>query len=429
MSRTADAPRRGRTIALPIVGLAIAGVLAASLILFAVTFRGPPPNGAGLPGPEAVARMLRTGDGARGPGPAVHVTVAPAPPRQGSNQRPDPAGAHRIAAALGASPADVVAWISDEPRPPFMAYADGYTVGWRSPAGWRIATAPPPPLFKAWHKVTLASMLAATLALAVPAWLVARAIARPLGQLAHAATQARAGAARPAFPTGGPAEVRALTDAVAAMHDRLAQHASGRTAMLGAIAHDLGTPLTRIAFHTEALPEDKRARAEADIAEMREMLAAVLRFTREATDAAATARVDLGSLLETLVDDVAAAGGAAEVLPGERVVVRGDPRALRRLFANLIDNAVRYGGAARVGWQAAAGEARVTIADDGPGFGANAERLLEPFVRGDPSRNRATGGTGLGLAIARDIVEAHGGTIALLGSDTGGTVRVALPLA
>lgn len=427
MSRTVEGRTGGRTIALPIVGLAIVGVLAASLILFAVTFRGPPPN-AGPPGPAAVARLLRTGQ-TGGRGPQVQLTTLPTAPPQGSGQRADPAGAGRIAAMLGVPARDVVAWVSTDERPPALAYEDGYTVGWRTAAGWRTATAPPPPLFKHWHWVTLASMLAATLALALPAWLVARAIARPLGQLADAATQARAGAARPAFPTGGPAEVRALTDAVASMHDRLAQHAAGRTAMLGAIAHDLGTPLTRIAFHAETLPEDKRARAEADIAEMREMLAAVLRFTREATDAAATARVDLGSLLETLVDDIAAAGGAAQVSPGERIVVRGDPRALRRLFTNLIDNAVRYGAAARVGWEAAAGEARVTIADDGPGFGVNAERLLEPFVRGDPSRNRATGGTGLGLAIARDIVEAHGGTIALLESDAGGTVRVALPLA
>lgn len=430
MSRAAEAGERpgGHTIAIPIVGLAIAGVLAASLILFAVTFRGPPPREM-LRGPQAVARLLKTGLPIDGPGPPVRLISTRQAPRAAANQRPDPAGARRIAAALGVPAGQVVAWISDEERPAFLAYADGYTVGWRTPAGWRIATAPPPPLFKHWHWVTIASMLLATVALAVPAWLVARAIARPLAQLARAAAEARAGAARPAFPSGGPAEVRALTEAVAAMHDRLSQHAAGRTAMLGAIAHDLGTPLSRIAFHIEALPDAKRERAAADIDEMREMLAAVLRFTRDATDAAATVRIDLGSLLETLVDDMLSAEAPVAVASGERAVVRGDPRALRRLFTNLTDNAVRYGGRAALSWMVRDGRVRVAVDDEGPGFGADPERLFDAFVRGDPSRNRATGGTGLGLAIARDIAEAHGGTIALATTPGGGRALVTLPLA
>ncbi|WP_414464654.1 sensor histidine kinase [Hyphomicrobium sp. DY-1] len=109
----------------------------------------------------------------------------------------------------------------------------------------------------------------------------------------------------------------------------------------------------------------------------------------------------------------------------------GDEVALRRLFTNLIDNALRYGAKApKVTAGAIGGRVRVLIDDDGPGIPV-AERALvfEPFYRREPSRSRETGGSGLGLAIAKQIVELHNGSITLGDSPRGGLrVIVELPM-
>jgi len=93
-----------------------------------------------------------------------------------------------------------------------------------------------------------------------------------------------------------------LSGAIARMHDRLSRHAEGRTTMLAAIAHDLGTPLSRLAFWAEQLPDE--ARANADLDEMRAMLGSVLRFARDESKPATDMRIDLGSLLDSLTEDM-----------------------------------------------------------------------------------------------------------------------------
>lgn len=100
------------------------------------------------------------------------------------------------------------------------------------------------------------------------------------------------------------------------------------------------------------------------------------------------------------------------------------------MFGNLIDNAVRYGDSAVVSWTIADREVAVMVDDTGPGLGdADPEQLFEPFIRGDPSRNRSTGGTGLGLAVVRTIAERHGGEARLAPRQNGGVrVTVTLPL-
>ena len=135
-------------------------------------------------------------------------------------------------------------------------------------------------------------------------------------------------------------------------------------------------------------------------------------------------------LLDSLVEDMTGAGVPAMLEPGERTIVRGDPGALRRLFGNLVENAVRYGDRAELSWRADGRVVEILIEDAGPGFDPNSsDRLFEPFVRGEPSRNRDTGGTGLGLAIVRSIAEAHGGTVTLGNRPGGGRVTVRLPVA
>jgi signal transduction histidine kinase len=110
--------------------------------------------------------------------------------------------------------------------------------------------------------------------------------------------------------------------------------------------------------------------------------------------------------------------------------VRGDAIALRRLFTNLVENALRYGTSAAVTLESGGAEVVVTVDDDGPGIPPeDFERVFEPFVRLEGSRSAETGGLGLGLAIARSIVRGHGGEISLANRTEGGLrVQVRLPL-
>lgn len=421
--------KRAPSIVVPIFVLAIASVLAAALVLFSVTFKGPPPR----PAPLQLTKLATALEQATPPPgneqqlQIVTRTHAPGPRGPERLEPPEHPIVRELARLLRTKPDQLMVYTSEMQRSD-DAIRGRFTVGWRVPGGWRIAETAPLPFLTSWHMVTLLAMLGVLIVLGVAAWWIARRISLPIRRLAEAAKRARPGV-REAIPLGGPLEVRELAEAIGAMQARILQQAEGRTVMLGAIAHDLGTPLSRIAFWIEQLPDEARERASADIGEMRAMLSAALALARDESAQAPHTRLDLGSLIESLADDLAVAGTPVTAEPGPRVVLRGDSAALRRLFANLIENAVRYGERAMLGWREDHGWAEVTVDDAGPGFDpARAENLFAPFVRGETSRNRATGGTGLGLAIVRSIAEAHGGEVRLeTRPEGGGRVRVRLP--
>lgn len=161
------------------------------------------------------------------------------------------------------------------------------------------------------------------------------------------------------------------------------------------------------------------------------MIRDTLAFARDDAGERDATLVELSSLLDALVEDMQVGGSAVSITAGPRVVVRGDPRSLRRAIANLIGNAVRYGDRASVALFVEGERAVVTIDDEGPGIDpTQAERLFEPFVRGEASRNRATGGTGLGLAIVRSIAARHGGSVSLANrAGRGAMATLVLPIA
>lgn len=196
------------------------------------------------------------------------------------------------------------------------------------------------------------------------------------------------------------------------------------------IAHDLRTPLTRLRFRIESLPDDQKAKMSADIDQMEEMISAALTFVRDASRPGERTPLELSSLLESLCDEMAETGASTEVESGEKVVLEGDPMALRRLFSNLLENAVKFGGRARARVFRDASNAFVEIEDDGPGIPpSDREKVFEPFYRREPSRSRQTGGIGLGLAVVRSIARGHGGDVDLVNRAGGGlTARVQLPL-
>ena len=141
-------------------------------------------------------------------------------------------------------------------------------------------------------------------------------------------------------------------------------------------------------------------------------------------------RIDLRALLERVLDDHADLGQDVLLAPGDALMLEADPKVLRRAFANLIDNALKYGQQAHVTVRREPNHAVVMIQDRGPGISeADRSHVFEPFFRGEPSRNRSTGGAGLGLAIVQSALRAHGAEINLVNAEAGGLlVLVRLPL-
>ncbi|WP_084584457.1 ATP-binding protein [Sphingomonas azotifigens] len=410
---------------------AISSAAVVMLVQFAVVYRGPPPGSGPMP-IARIAEALRTGRVPAAPqGQAITLTLSPTDRFPHGDERASLERDRAIAILIPVPPQDVRGYYQWPGGDPEQDIHGSFAIARRTPDGWLVASFTRAPALGRWRLAILQWMLLTLGILSLLAWAAARRISRPIRRLAEAATRARLGAPE-MIPLQGPREIRELGRAMEAMQARILQQAENRTVMLAAMAHDLGTPLSRLAFWVEQLPDAARERAVADIGEMRAMLAATLRFTRDDRAHGEMVRLDLGSVIESLADDLSTAGKPVTAEPGPRMVLVGDLPALRRLFGNLVENAIRYGQVAEIWWMLNAGQGEIFVDDRGPGFDlAHAETLFAPFVRGENSRNRATGGTGLGLAIVRSIVELHGGTVTLQNrpGGAGGRVRVCLPLA
>jgi signal transduction histidine kinase len=214
------------------------------------------------------------------------------------------------------------------------------------------------------------------------------------------------------------------------MQERLNRYLDSRTRVLAAMSHDLRTPITRLRLRVESIEDEAlRARCVDDLDEMTRMVRGALSVFRGLNDEESSMPVDIDALLQELQRryaeinaSVAIEGRAAAPFPGK-------PLALKRCLGNLVDNALQYGEHATIAVTDSAEELTIRVLDDGPGIPeAELERVFEPFYRLESSRNRATGGTGLGLSIARDVAQAHGGSLTLANRSGGGLeARLTLP--
>ena len=260
--------------------------------------------------------------------------------------------------------------------------------------------------------------------------LIARWLSRPIRTVADAVGRLSPGMAPALVPETGPREVRELSSAFNGMQRRIADLIERRTHSLAAVSHDLRTPLTRLKLRVEDLPDATLAAAMTrDIGDMEQMIDATLSYLRGDTSEEPIRSIDLVALLDTIVDDARDAGHDCALKGPQHLVINSRPAGLKRAFANLIGNAVSYGGKVLVTLATVDGAVAVTFEDDGPGIPEECLRaVFEPFVRLETSRNRETGGVGLGLTIAKANIEAVGGTIALANRPTGGLrVQVTLP--
>lgn len=273
----------------------------------------------------------------------------------------------------------------------------------------------------------IALILLTSLAIAV------RQTARPVNRLALAVRGFSLDGNTPDLPTGGPRELRQLSSAFNEMQHRIRGLVEDRTRVLGAIAHDLRTYLTRLRLRTEFITDaDQRLRAERDIAEMSQLLDDVLLFAENATRPQGTlSLIDLSAETAefvTMREEMGEAVTLCSPVPSGPLVARCPPIAYRRMLSNLVDNALRYGGAAHVSLAICDGQVQVSVEDDGPGVPQEAlAQMIRPFERLENSRARSTGGAGLGLAIVKGLVESVSGDL-ILANKTQGGLRATLSL-
>jgi signal transduction histidine kinase len=451
--------RQSASLFVQVLALVMVSLMIAQLITVLVIFNLPRPD------PDVyrlneVADVLATGRSSGGARPLVSK-ISPNPPRDFYTSVVRTEVERRLAALVGTSP-DHVAFVPlfrDSPlirvwptqQPPQtegqrvseqirrdrlrfveLATPEGgakqaflsapFEVGIRLPDGrWRVVEPKPLGLLDPWQQRVVIWFVLTLLVMTPVAYWFSRRLAAPISAFAHAAERLGRDPGAPPMTLAGSSELGAASRAFNDMQERLRRYVQDRTQMIGAVAHDLRTPLTRLRFRIESAPDDLKGKMASDIDQMEAMVAATLAFVRDASQPRTRTRLELSSLLESVVDEMADVGAAVSLVGADKVVIQGDPVALRRLLSNLIDNALKFGDRARAKLFLDDGCATVQIDDDGPGLSQKElEQVFEPFFRAEPSRSRYTGGIGLGLAVARSIARAHGGDVMLENRPEGG---------
>lgn len=257
-------------------------------------------------------------------------------------------------------------------------------------------------------------------------------ITRPLAQLSDRVERftRTQSAAEPLAPSG-PNDVAQLIVAHNAMEARIAAMLDEKDVMLGAIGHDLKTPLAALRVRIESISDEaSRTKMAATIEEIAHTLDDILSLARIGRADGSPEPTNLAALVAAVVEEFEDLGEPVTLAECERIVLPVHLTWLKRALRNLVANAVRYGGGAQVSLLRDRGEAVLRVEDDGPGIPENRiAEMLEPFRRGEASRNRATGGAGLGLTLARAIAEQHGGALVLANRSEGGLrAEIRLPI-
>ncbi len=273
-----------------------------------------------------------------------------------------------------------------------------------------------------WLPLVLAGQL---IVLAVCCWLAVRVATRPLKVLAKAADTLGPDLKAEHLDESGPSEVARAARAFNAMQARIAGYMAERMQILASISHDLQTPITRMRLRVDVMDDNTQgARLRQDLQEMEQLVKEGVAYARTLHGAAEVpVRLDLDSMLDSIVCDYIDAGSDVRYDTRAPLAVVTRAQALKRIVGNFVDNALKFAGAAEIAVVKGPGDGEVTISvmDRGPGIPEESlEAVFEPFYRLETSRNRGTGGTGLGLAIARQLAVAMGARLSLHNRPGGG---------
>ncbi|WP_342454938.1 ATP-binding protein [Aurantiacibacter sp. D1-12] len=281
---------------------------------------------------------------------------------------------------------------------------------------WQVARVLEPPRQQgAMGAIIFQTLVIFVVVMAILWWLLRR-ITRPLAALTERVEHfdGSSSNAEPLKPSG-PADTHRLIAAHNAMEARIAALLDEKDVMLGAIGHDLKTPLAALRVRIESVEDAaQRERMAAVIEDITTSLDDILSLARVGRPSDPLEKTDLAALVSAVVEEYEDRGRDVALDTSERIAMPLRATWLRRALRNLISNALRYGNQARVSLSQSGNQAIIRIADTGPGIpDTQIASMLEPFTRGEASRNRDTGGAGLGLTLARAIAEQHGGALSL----------------
>ncbi|QCI65996.1 ATP-binding protein [Phreatobacter stygius] len=245
----------------------------------------------------------------------------------------------------------------------------------------------------------------------------AKALTRPLNEIAEAARRYSADDIAVALPERGPREVRQLAHAMNQMQARISKFVAERTRMLAAVSHDLRTPITRLRLRAEFMDDQgQRTGMLADLDQMETLVRGTLSYLRDGRGGEPLMPTELPSILMAIRDQYSDMGVSVPYDGPEALRLDIRPNEIQRAVTNLVENALKYAGSARMRLGIAPdGGVAIEVEDDGPGIpDGERDQMQEPFARGDAARTLSNDtGFGLGLTIARAIAEGHGGRLVL----------------
>lgn len=259
------------------------------------------------------------------------------------------------------------------------------------------------------------------LILLIPLIWLGRYISRPLKALTKGAQDFKPGDAKPIEETGPP-DTQQLIAAFNDMNGRVGAMLDEKDVMLGAIGHDLRTPLAALRVRVESVEDEgERDRMIAGIDDMDRTLDDILSLARLGRSKESAEPTDISALIETVADEFTDMGADVTFTRSERITADIRATLIRRALRNLIGNAVKYGKQAAISVDKTGDRLVIHVDDEGPGIADDQiDAMFEPFARAEISRNRGTGGSGLGLTLARAIARDHGGDVRLENREEGG---------
>jgi signal transduction histidine kinase len=306
------------------------------------------------------------------------------------------------------------------PPPPPPEFSQG-DEGKHPPMDPRFENRPPRP----WFGGPLVPLTFQLISLVIAAWYGAKLLSRPIQRLSDAAERLSENLDSTPLDESGPREARQAAYTFNLMQKRIIEQVQQRSRMLGAVSHDLRTPLSRLKLRLEQIDDEKlQGQMRQDLDDMISMLDATLTYLHEQRTSEARQWMDVQALVESLCENAQDQGADVQA-SGHCAPLHVQPMALRSCINNLLDNALRYAGQALITLEDSRETLVIRVIDQGPGIAADKrEAVFEPFFRLEGSRNRNSGGVGLGMTIAREAAERLGGQLSLEETPGGGLTAV-----
>ncbi|MGF0242331.1 sensor histidine kinase [Rhodococcus sp. IEGM1300] len=306
------------------------------------------------------------------------------------------------------------------PPPPPQEFSQGVN-GQHPSMDPRFEKRPPRP----WFGGPLVPLTFQLVSLIIAAWYGAKLLSRPIQRLSDAAERLSENLDSTPLEESGPREARQAAYTFNLMQKRIIEQVHQRSRMLGAVSHDLRTPLSRLKLRLEQIEDDKlQGQMRQDLDDMISMLDATLTYLHEQRTSEARQWMDVQALVESMCENAQDQGADVQV-SGHCAPLQVQPMALRSSLNNLLDNALRYAGQALITLEDHREQLIIRVIDHGPGIAPDKrEAVFEPFFRLEGSRNRNSGGVGLGMTIAREAAERLGGQLSLEETLGGGLTAV-----